>query len=186
MQFKKIAFFIISITILFSGCDSKKEIVKEKVQTKFVLSAIDSTKITIETKDDLIKVLKEKDKASDKLVLLNFWATWCAPCEAEIPHLISLQKDYKDTFEIISINMGQEDNTLQTNAIMNQFIQDYGINYTVTNSLENFKLANALGGIKSIPTMFMIDKTGKIIQKYVGIVPEEMMEVDIKNALGKI
>ena len=65
------------------------------------------------------------------------------------------------------------------------FMKDFGINYTVTNSPENFDLAKNLGGIKSIPTMFLIDKNGKIFQKYVGLVPNEMMEIDIKKVLEK-
>ncbi len=185
MQFKKIAFFIISISLLFWGCDSKnqekKEIVK-KVETKFTLPTSTGTNITIETKDNLIKI----EEIKDKIILLNFWATWCVPCTAEIPHLISLQKEYKENFEIIGINMGDNNNTIQTNEEINQFIKQHGINYTIANSLENFKFAEIIGNIKSIPTMFMINKSGEIIQKYIGIVPEEMMEMDIKNAIGKM
>ena len=65
------------------------------------------------------------------------------------------------------------------------FMKDFGINYIVTNSSENFDLAKNLGGIKSIPTMFLIEKNGNIFQKYVGLVPNEMMEKKKKKVLEK-
>jgi len=178
------AFFIISITMLFGGCGStqnNEEIIK-KIQTKFTLPTTNSTNVTIETKDNLIDVQEHKGK----VVLINFWATWCVVCKAELPHLVDLQKSYKDKFEIIAVNMGNTDGTFQTNEELKSFMVENEMNFTVTNSTENFKLADAMGGIRSIPTMFMVNPEGKIIQKYVGIVPEEMMEMDIKNALGKI
>ena len=64
-------------------------------------------------------------------------------------------------------------------------MKSYGVNYTVVNSPESFDLAKNLGGIKSIPTMYLVDRNGKIFQKYVGLVPNEMMEIDIKKVLEK-
>lgn len=188
MQFKKIAFFVISTTILFTGCDSKKEekqVVKKevvkKVQTKFTLTTTNNTIIELEkTKDKLVFKGLE-----GKVVLLNFWATWCPPCKAEIPHLNNLKEKYKDTFEVIGVAMGERGGHMTSSENINAFIEDYEISYPITNTKENFLVADAMGGIKIIPTMFMIDPAGKIIQKYVGIVPEEMMELDINRALGK-
>jgi thiol-disulfide isomerase/thioredoxin len=187
MQFKKISFFIISVTILLTGCDSKEENTKKapietikKVQTKFMLQTTGLTNINLEkTKEGMIFKGLE-----NKVVLLNFWATWCLPCKAEIPHLNNLRKKYKDDFEIIAVNLDGPNQESKLSEKLNSFIKDYQIKYIVTNSKENYVLAKAMDRVKIIPTMFMFDTKGEIIQKYVGIVPEEMMETDIKKALG--
>lgn len=188
MQFKKIAFFVISATILFTGCDSKKE-EEQKVKKEVVKKAQTKYKLTT-TNNEIIELEKDKNKITfkgleGKVVLLNFWATWCPPCKAEIPHLNNLQEKYKDSFKIISIAMAQRDGKMTSIEKMNAFIEEHKINYSITNTRENYLVSKAMGGIKIIPTMFMIDPRGKILQKYVGIVPEEMMELDINRALGK-
>lgn len=192
MQFKKIAFFVISATILFTGCDSKKEenqdnesqVKKEvvkKVQTQFKLTKTDNTIIELEKTQDKMIFKGLEGKA----ILLNFWATWCPPCKSEIPHLNNLKEKYKDSFEVIAIAMGEKGNEMTSTEKMDAFIKEYKINYIVTNTKENFEIAKIMGGITTIPTMFMIDSTGKIMQKYVGVVPEEMLELDINRAIGK-
>ena len=188
MQFKKIAFFVISATLLFTGCDSKEEKkteIEKKViveeQTKFSLTRADLQTITLEkTKDGMIFQGLE-----GKVVLLNFFATWCPPCKAEIPHLNNLKEKYKDKFEVVALDMGMKNGNLAPKEKIDSFINEYKINYIVTNSEENFKIADVMGGVSIIPTMYLFDTEGKTVQKYVGIVPEEMMESDIKKALGK-
>lgn len=183
MQFKKIAFLIISVTLLFTACgskDEKKEII-EKTQTKFTLQTNDLKSLNIDVKDKEVLIQELQGKA----VLLNFWATWCPPCRAEIPHLNNLKKKYKGQLEIVGFNLGKKDNTLLSQEELNRFIEEYEIGYPITNSDDNFKIANLVGPVVSIPTMFLIDPSGKVVQKYVGVVPEEMMELDIDNALGK-
>lgn len=191
MQFKKILFFVISATIMITGCGSKdetntdntkieKKIVK-KVETKYKVNTTDSTILNMDIKDKTLVV----DEIKNKIILLNFFATWCPPCKAEIPHLINLKNKYKEQFEIIAVNVGDKNAKLVDNSTLNSFIEEYGINYIVTNSKNNFKIADAMGGVRTIPTMFIFDKSGKLIQKYVGVVPEEMMETDIQKAIGK-
>lgn len=183
MQFKKIAFLIISVTLLFTACDSKEkkqEIIKEK-QTKFTLQTNNLQALNIEIKDKDVLIQELQGKA----VLLNFWATWCPPCRAEIPHLNNLKKKYKGQLEIVGFNLGKKDNTLLSQDELNLFIDEYEIEYPITNSEDNFKIANLVGPVQSIPTMFLIDTKGKVVQKYIGVVPEEMIELDIDNALGK-
>ena len=191
MQFKKIAFFIISVSLVFTACDSKKEestevkeIKKEtleKEQTKFNLTTTDLQTISLEKTANGIRF----NEFENKVILLNFWATWCPPCRAEIPHLNNLKEKYKNSFEVIAVTLGGKDGQLTPKNELDAFIKEHKINYIVTNSEENYSVADLLGGVKTIPTMFLFDPSGKIIQKYVGIVPEEMMESDIKKALGK-
>ncbi len=192
MQFKKLLFFIISITIIFSGCDSKNETkeekqvevkkeVVEKKQNKFVLQTQDATILNTEILDKQVHITELKGK----VFLLNFWATWCPPCKVEIPHLINLKNKYKDSFEVVAINVGEKGGRMTSTEKLNDFMNEYKINYIVTNTEENLKVADAMGNISVIPTMFLIGKEGNIIQKYVGVVPPEMIETDIKKALGK-
>lgn len=187
MQFKKLAFFIISVTILFTGCDSKNEdnaeVKKEiinKNKNEFKLITQDQQEINT-TKTENGVIFKELE---GKVVLLNFWATWCPPCKVEIPHLNTLKEKYNQELEVVAITLGERMGGLTPQDKLNEFISEYKINYLVTNSEANFKLADAMGGIRTIPTMFLFDKQGNLIQKYVGVVPPEMIEIDIKKALG--
>ena len=185
MQFKTLAFLSILSILFFTGCDSKDKnennnetkIEKSDRKTEFQLKTTNNTVVDIKLENDKI-ILKDYP---NKIVLLNFFATWCPPCKAEIPNLIKLQDDYKNDFVVISVLLEE----MKTNEEIVDFIKSFNINYTVTNSPENFDLAKSLGGIKSIPTMFLIDKNSKIFQKYVGLVPSEMMEIDIKKVLQK-
>ena len=191
MQFKKLLFLIISFTIAFAGCDSKHEEkesttqmnkeIEKKEDTKILLSTIEAQPLNIEIKNNTLKI----DEIQGKVVLLNFWATWCPPCKAEIPHLNNLKEKYKDKFEIIGVNVGDRDGKMTPSEKMQAFVDEYKINYLITNVDANLKVVNAMGNISIIPTMFLFDKEGQIVQKYVGIVPEQMLETDIKKAIGK-
>jgi len=190
MKFKVLAFFAILATLLFSGCDSKEntteekdannqneaQVIEKKIQTTFMLTTQDGKTIEA-TRTDNGMIFKGYE---DKAVLLNFFATWCAPCKAEIPHLNNLREKYAGKFEVIAVLL--EENKQQ--VIVDEFIKNYKIQYPVTNTSENFALADLMDGVPVIPTMYMYDKEGKLIEKYVGIVPEEMLESDIKKGLG--
>jgi len=184
MQFKKIAFFIISVILIVTGCDSKKDEKNGNIENKELKVEISSQLMPEITLEKIEKGVEFKE-LKGKVVLLNFFATWCPPCKAEIPHLINLKNKYKDKFDIVAINMGEKDGTLSSNEKIQEFIQKYNINYNVSNNENNFKIADMMGGVKVIPTMYLFDTTGKIVQKYVGVVPEEMMETDIKRAFRK-
>lgn len=185
MQFKTLAFLSILSILFFTGCDSKDKtednneakIEKVEKKTEFQLKAIDGSMVNIKLEKDKI-IVKEH---LGKLVLLDFFATWCPPCKAEIPNLIKLQEDYKNDLVVVSVLLEE----MKTNEEILTFIKEYNINYTVTNGTEGFDLAKGVGGVKSIPTMYLLNKEGGIFQKYVGIVPNEMMDVDIKKVLEK-
>jgi len=186
MQFKTLAFLSILSILLFTGCDSKDKDESSKEETA-VKSSNRVSEFQLKTTNDTIVNLKlENDKiiAKDypnKIVLLSFFTTWCPPCKAEIPNLIKIQNDYRNDLVIISVLLEE----MKTNSEIKQFVKDHNINYEVTNAPENMDLAKAVGGIKSIPTMFLIDKENTVFQKYVGLVPNEMMEIDIKKVLEK-
>ena len=181
MQFKKFAFFAILATLLFSGCSDSSESktanndVKILKDRKVFLTTTENQVLSAFEQDNGLQIQELKGKA----VLVNFFATWCPPCKAEIPHLNNLRQKYHKDFEIVGVLLEKNKSTQEIDG----FISDFNVQYPVTNSNENYQLANVLGGVKSIPTMFMYDKSGKLLQKYVGIVPEEMLELDIKKAI---
>ena len=123
----------------------------------------------------------EEVKLSDylgKIVILDFWATWCAPCRKGIPDLISIQNEYKDDLVVIGISLDQP----STQDELVPFIESYGINYPVV--LGNIKVSSAYGNIQAIPTSFIIDQEGNIITKHVGLVPKSTIIEEINLLLS--
>jgi cytochrome c biogenesis protein CcmG/thiol:disulfide interchange protein DsbE len=113
-----------------------------------------------------------------KVVLVDFWATWCPPCRRGIPDLVSLKNEFKNKgLEIIGVSLDQ-DNTIDA---VKPFIKDYKINYPVVYG--NMDVVAAYGNIESIPTSFIIDKEGKIAARYVGLVEKEAYLKQIKKLL---
>lgn len=113
-----------------------------------------------------------------KAVVLNFWATWCAPCKIEIPWFIELQKQYgTQGLEIVGVNM--DDNpTIET---IGKFAREQGIDYTVL--LGNDKVADEYGGVEALPTTFYIGRDGKIVKRAFGLIGHGEIEQNIQAAL---
>jgi thiol-disulfide isomerase/thioredoxin len=111
-----------------------------------------------------------------KVVIIDFWATWCHPCLTEIPHFIELYNTYSlEGLEIIGITMqsGSPDDIAKK-------AQELGINYTLV--IGNNEVTQKFGGIQGFPTTFVMDKEGKVTKKYLGALPniKELLESDIK------
>ncbi|MFQ6083532.1 MAG: peroxiredoxin family protein [Candidatus Aminicenantia bacterium] len=100
-----------------------------------------------------------------KIIILDFWATWCPPCRIEIPAFIELYNKYKQQgLVIIGISLDREGT-----KVLIPFIKKYGINYPIL--LGNKEVVKAYGGIRGIPTTFIIDQRGKIRNKHIGVPP---------------
>jgi cytochrome c biogenesis protein CcmG/thiol:disulfide interchange protein DsbE len=112
-----------------------------------------------------------------KVVLLNFWATWCGPCRAEIPDLVELQKKYNDRLQIIGLVVDDDD----VDA-MKKFISEFGINYPVAVAPDEIRLQ--YGGVAALPTSFVIDSEGRVVQKHEGLRNPVLYEVEIRSLLG--
>lgn len=111
------------------------------------------------------------------VVLLNFWATWCAPCQTEIPALVSLSKKYKtDGLKIVGVSVDSK-NVAQINEFIKEFKIDYPIVLAVPGSL--------LSQQKAIPMSLLIDEKGVLAKKYVGAIEEADLEKDIRELLKK-
>jgi thiol-disulfide isomerase/thioredoxin len=117
-------------------------------------------------------------EAKGKIVLLNFWATWCGPCRAEIPDLVDLQKRYADKLEIIALATDEEDADQ-----VRRFVLQSGINYRVAMTPDSVR--REYGGIAALPTSFVIDSQGRVVQKHVGLRDPTIYELEVKAMLGE-
>jgi thiol-disulfide isomerase/thioredoxin len=184
MKLKLIALSV-ALLLSFNGCSDKEEAGKsakkvEVQKTDFALKHIDGTPISIKVLDSVISIKEAEYK--DKIILVNFFATWCPPCRAEIPHLVNLKNKYKDKFEVVAVMLDEGMSIEDKKA----FVEKFNINYKVsTTQSENHALASLIGNVRTIPYMMLFDAKGKYVTDYKGAVPEEMIESDIKKVLGK-
>jgi len=110
-----------------------------------------------------------------KVVIINFWATWCPPCKAEIPDFIELYKTYqKKGLVILGIALDNKEKVVK-------FVKDNGINYPIL--MGNQEVSNLYGGISGIPTSFVVDRKGIIKNVFVGLRSKEVFEQNIKDNL---
>lgn len=117
-----------------------------------------------------------------KIIILDFWATWCPPCRQEIPDFIRLQKEYGDRgFVMIGISLDRDGETA-----VRPYAEETGINYPVLYGFDHQEVTDSYGGIPSIPTTFIIDQQGDIVQKYVGYQSPNIFETKIRQMLGII
>jgi thiol-disulfide isomerase/thioredoxin len=117
------------------------------------------------------------EEAKGKIVLLNFWATWCGPCRAEIPDLVDLQKRYADKLEIIALATDEDDADE-----VRRFVLKSGINYRVAMATDGVRIK--YGGVAALPTSFVIDSQGRVVQKHVGLNDPTIYELEVKAMLG--
>ncbi len=112
-----------------------------------------------------------------KVILLNFWATWCGPCRAEIPDLVELQNKYKGRLQVIGLVIDDDDQ-----AAIKKFVGEFGINYPV--ALASTGIRIQYGGIGALPTSFVLDSQGRVVQKHEGLRDPVLYETEIRALLG--
>jgi cytochrome c biogenesis protein CcmG/thiol:disulfide interchange protein DsbE len=112
-----------------------------------------------------------------KVVVVNFWATWCGPCRAEIPAMLQVYQKYKDKgLEIVGISLDDGGWT-----VVNPFVEKMKIVYPVV--LGSQKVVSDFGGFDGIPMTFIVDKKGNIIARHLGMMTAAQFEKLVKTAL---
>ena len=112
-----------------------------------------------------------------KVVLVNFWATWCPPCREEIPDLIALQARYKDQLQIVSI--AQDSGSAEDIA---RFASAHGMNYPIV--MATPEIERLFPNVYALPTTFLIDRDGRLAQKHVGLLNISRTEAETRALAG--
>ena len=187
---KKTILFTLTAVIMGCGQGSaqaeaqKKNIPKKTVKAARPKGAVKAPGFTLA---DLEGNRVQLADYGGKVVLLNFWGTWCGPCRKEIPDFIELVDKYQESgLEIIGVTLtsGPPEN-------IQRFSDRMGINYTLLTDIEaretdivRWEYGKATGRpINGIPTTFIIDRDGYIVKKYIGPRPEHIFYKDLKPYL---
>jgi len=192
MKIKTAIFFTFFFLLSFNACGKKEKITQndltssvQNIQNKnynFKLQDLKANQIDLAIKPNKW-IFKQYQ---GKVVLLDFFATWCPPCKAEIPHLNDLRKKYKGRLKIVGLDIGTQDGKLDKLNHIKKFIKTFKMKYSVINSETTYKLftlASNLNPNGAIPFVLIFGKDGTYIDHFVGAVPIEMIESDVKKAL---
>jgi peroxiredoxin len=119
----------------------------------------------------------ELAKLKGKVVVVNFWATWCGPCRKEIPGFMEVYKEYKEKgLEIVGVSLDQ-----QGWGVVKTYLERMPISYPVV--VGDADLAEAYGGIDAIPATFIIDKKGNVAKRHIGYMSKPDFEKIVKSML---
>jgi cytochrome c biogenesis protein CcmG, thiol:disulfide interchange protein DsbE len=111
-----------------------------------------------------------------RVVLLDFWATWCDPCKREIPHFVEMQSRYgPQGLQVIGISMDDDE------KLAREFQEQFKMNYPV--AMGSAQLASQYGGILGLPITYLIDRQGRIATRHVGATEAAVFEGEIKKLL---
>ncbi len=158
---------IISIVALFMSCSTG-----ESGELKTVAKAAPAL-----SRPDLDGNTVDLSKYEGKVVLVDFWATWCPPCRRSIPHLIDLHNKYADQgFSVVGVSLDTK-----PPAEVAKFVSNFGIPYPVVMGDQQLARQWKLGN--SIPAAYLVDRDGKIVDKIVGYKDQNFYENLIKQYL---
>ena len=166
---KRLMWFLVVISLFFVAF-----VVYQTTRTAPSNTALPGKNIQLQTLDGRTTSLAEY---SGKVIILDFWATWCPPCRREIPGYIRLYQRYRDRGLVI-IGATYESGSVSD---IQQFAMGIGINYPLV--LGTRSLMQAYGGVRAFPTTFVIDRKGKVQRRYEGYRPESTFEKDILDLL---
>ena len=165
-----LAIFTLAILVVAIGCGGG--------ETSSTAKAGSSDSILNFSLNDLEGKPVDLSQYTGKVVILDVWDTWCPPCRKGIPEFVDLYKNYKDQgLQIVGI-------ALARNGVpaVQKFVADNKVDYLTV--IGDKKIYDIFGEIRGIPTTFVIDKTGKLHQKYVGYQPKSVFENQIKQLLA--
>lgn len=171
---------VFALGYIFIDSNGEQAVAQEQQQTSAKIVADQKEADTNLAPDFTLQNLAGEDVSlSDlrgKVVFVNFWATWCPPCRAEIPHFIELVDKYGDDFTVLGIALDPREFDKVA-----PFVDKMGINYPVV--LDKKGVSQLYGGISSIPTTFVVNRDGEVIEQIVGSRPKEVFEGLVKKAM---
>jgi thiol-disulfide isomerase/thioredoxin len=112
-----------------------------------------------------------------KVVLVNYWATWCPPCRAEIPDLIKLQEKYRD--QLLVIGVSEDEGSVEP---VKKFVAQYKMNYPVV--MLTPAIEKVFPGVAALPTTFVVDREVRVVQKHVGQLNAALTELETRSLAG--
>ena len=112
-----------------------------------------------------------------KVVILNFWATWCGPCRAEIPDLVALQEKYRDRLQVIGISQDEA-----PPDVVRKFAAEHKVNYPIV--MMTPEMEKIFPGIGALPTSFIVDREARVVQKHVGMLRRATTELETRHLAG--
>jgi len=114
-----------------------------------------------------------------KVVLVNFFASWCLPCNAEMPDLVELEKQHKkEGLAVVGLALEPPSRL----GIVKEFLKTHKVAFPV--ALAGKKEAGLFGGVSALPTSLLVDRQGVIVRRYVGMVPKKSLESAVKTLLA--
>ena len=179
---------LVAAGLLFVGCSSPSEnqptavaggsdepatvfeVPSDGVTLRFVDTPASVGSLTMQTIDG---EFLEMSDLRGKVVLVNFWATWCGPCREEIPYLASLTERYPEHLVVIGVSedAGGVD-------MVEAFADQYGVNYPIVMSTPEIK--RAFPGVFALPTSFVVDPDGQMVQTHVGLISPIILEQETR------
>jgi len=112
-----------------------------------------------------------------KVVIVNFWATWCPPCRAEIPDLIKLQNEYNGQLQIIGISDDDD-----PPAVVKKWADAHGMNYPIVMSTP--ELRKVFAGVSALPTSFIVSRESRVVMRHVGMLTAATTEAETRHLAG--
>lgn len=117
------------------------------------------------------------DQWRGKVTLVNFWATWCGPCRAEIPDLLGLQAKYPDRLRLIGISADEGDV-----GPVKHFVAALRMNFPIV--MLTPKLDQLLGGVQGLPTTLLVDREGRVVKRHLGAIDSKTIELEVRVLAG--
>lgn len=176
LRYAIIAFLVIFFVACSDSNDEKQEIqaeIKNNYDAPFTLLLNDGNSIYMQRNANGFDAEK-----NDKTTIFIFFTSWCKPCEVQMQYLSKFQKIYGDGLKIVGILM--EDKSKEE---ADEFANNANLNFQIAYGQSNYFFAKAIGDVEAFPYMLMLGKNGETIRNYVGMVPPEMLESDIKKAV---
>jgi len=163
---RRILGFLVVAILAVTGAGCKQRASANGGPTQVVIKSLDGKDFTVA-------------QYKGKVVLVNFWATWCEPCKIEMPSLVDLQKKYgPQGLQIVGVAMDDADD-----KEIGTFAHKMGVNYMVLRGTE--EIGDRYGGIERLPMTYYLDRSGKVVDATLGMAGEATFEEAIKRALAQ-